>query len=146
MMFFGKCTLLLSEKSQLTLPTNYREAMSNVAYITQGFDRNLILLSQQAFNTIYSYVRATSISDPLARLLSRLFLGSAAEIAINDLGQIELPLNLCEYAGLDKEIIIVGQGEYSEIWSPAFWQKQVDGLNEFDANTHRFEKFHVSLT
>jgi MraZ protein len=145
-MFFGKCTLPLNEKSQLTLPSNYREALSNAAFITQGFDRNLILLSQQAFNTIYSYIKATSMSDPLARLLSRLFLGSAAEIAIDELGKIELPLNLCEYAGLDKEIIIVGQGEYSELWSPALWQKQIDSLNEFDENTHRFEKFHVSLT
>ncbi|MBE3084890.1 MAG: division/cell wall cluster transcriptional repressor MraZ [Bacteroidetes bacterium] len=146
MMFFGKCTLPLSEKSQLTLPSNYREALSNTAYITQGFDRNLFLLSHQAFNAIYSHVKATSISDPLARLLSRLFLGGAAEIAVDGLGQIELPLNLCEYAGLGKEIIIVGQGEYSEIWSPALWQKQIDSLNDFDANTHRFEKFHVSLT
>lgn len=144
-MFFGKCTLPLSEKSQLTLPSNYREALSNTAYITQGFDRNLFLLSHQAFNAIYSHVKATSISDPLARLLSRLFLGGAAEIAVDGLGQIELPLNLCEYAGLGKEIIIVGQGEYSEIWSPALWQKQIDSLNDFDANTHRFEKFHVSL-
>lgn len=145
-MFFGKCTLPLSENSQLTLPSNYREAMCNTAYITQGFDRNLFLLSHQAFNAIYSHVTATSISDPLARLLSRLFLGGAAEIAVDGLGQIELPLNLCEYAGLGKEIIIVGQGEYSEIWSPALWQKQIDSLNDFDANTHRFEKFHVSLT
>ena len=145
-MFFGKCTLPLSEKSQLTLPSNYREALSNTAYITQGFDRNLFLLSHQAFNAIYSHVKATSISDPLARLLSRLFLGGAAEIAVDGLGQIELPLNLCEYAGLGKEIIIVGQGEYSEIWSPALWQKQMDSLNDFDANTHRFDKFHVSLT
>lgn len=145
-MFFGKCTLPLSEKSQLTLPSNYREALSNTAYITQGFDRNLFLLSHQAFNAIYSHVKATSIADPLARLLSRLFLGGAAEIAIDGLGQIELPFNLCEYAGLGKEIIIVGQGEYSEIWSPALWQKQMDSLNDFDANTHRFEKFHVSLT
>ncbi len=145
-MFFGKSTLLLSDKSQLTLPSNYRDAMSNAVYITQGFDRNLFLLSQQAFNAIYSHLKATSLSDPLARLLNRLFLGSAAEIAIDGLGQIELPLNLCEYAELGKEITIVGQGEYSEIWSPALWQKQMDSLNDFDANTHRFEKFHVSLS
>jgi MraZ protein len=146
MMFFGKCTLLLSEKCQLTLPSNYREAMRNTAYLTQGFDRNLFLLSQQAFNTIYSHIKETSISDPLARLLSRLFLGSAAEIEIDGSGQIELPKDLCEYAGLGKEIVIVGQGEYSEIWSPALWEKQMDSLNDFDANPHRFEKFHVSLT
>ncbi|HEX7620758.1 MAG TPA: hypothetical protein VF359_06115 [Anaerolineales bacterium] len=146
MMFFGKSTLPLSEKSQLTLPSNYREAGSNAVFLTQGFDRNLILMSPQAFNNIYSHVKATSISDPLARLLNRLFLGSAAELAIDDLGQIELPVNLCEYAELSKEIIVVGQGEYSEIWSPALWQKQMDSLNDFEANTHRFEKFHVSLT
>jgi MraZ protein len=146
MMFFGKCTIPLSEKHQLALPSNYREVVRDSAYITQGFDRNLFLLSHQAFNTIYSHVTATSISDPLARLLSRLFLGGAAEIAIDNLGQIELPSNLCEYAGLGKEIILVGQGEYSEIWSPALWQEQIDSLNDFDANTHRFEKFNVSLT
>jgi len=144
-MFFGKCTLLLSDKNQLTLPSNYRDEMSNAVYITQGFDRNLFLLSQQAFNAIYLHLKATSLSDPLARLLNRLFLGRAAEVAIDELGQIELPLNLCEYAELGKEITIVGQGEYSEIWSPALWQKQMDSLNDFDANTHRFEKFHVSL-
>ncbi len=145
-MLFGNYTLRLSGKNQLALPSNYREAISNTAYITQGFDRNLFLLSKQAFNAIYSHVKATSISDPLARLLSRLFLGSAVEVAIEDSGQIELPSSLCEYAGLGEEIIIVGQGEYLEIWSPTLWQKQMDSLNDFETNTHRFEKFHVSLT
>jgi MraZ protein len=145
-MFFGKYTLPLSEKSQFTLPPNYRDTVSNTAYVTQGFDRNLFLLSQQAFHAIYSHIRSISISDPLARLLGRLFLGGAADIAIDSLGQIELPLNLCEYAGLSNEIIIVGQGEYLEIWSPVLWQKQIDSLNDFEANAQRFEKFHVSLT
>jgi len=145
-MYFGKCTLPLNENCQLILPSNYRDAMSNTVYLTQGFDRNLFLLSPQAFNAIYSQVKATSISDPLARLLSRLFLGGAVELAIDSAGQIELPSNLCEYAGLSKEIIIVGQGEYSELWSPDLWQIQVDSLNDFTENPHRFEKFHVSLT
>ena len=145
-MFFGKHILTLSETNQLTVPSNFRDAMSDPVYITQGFDRNLLLLSQQAFNAIYSHVKATSISDPLARLMTRLFLGGAAEVAMDGSGQIELPLSLCEYAGLGKEIILVGQGDYSEIWSPALWQKQLDSLNDFEANTHRFEKFHVSLT
>jgi MraZ protein len=145
-MFFGKCTLPLSQNSQLTLPSNYREAGSNAVYLTQGFDRNLILLSPQAFNAIYSRIKDTSISDPLARLLNRLFLGSAIVAVMDDSGQIELPTNLCDYAELGKEIVIVGQGEYIEIWSPALWQKQMDSLKDFEANSHRFEKFHVSLS
>jgi MraZ protein len=144
-MFFGKCALPISETNQLTLPTEFREALSTPAYLTQGFDRNLLLLSGQAFNAVYSHVKETSISDPLARLMSRLFLGSAAEIRLDGSGMIELPSSLCDYAGLCKEIILVGQGDYSEIWSPALWQEQVDTLNDSQANAHRFEKFHVSL-
>jgi Uncharacterized protein conserved in bacteria len=145
-MFFGKCTLPLSENCRLTLPPNYREAGINTVYITQGFDRNLILLSPQAFNSIYSQVKSTSISDPLARLLNRLFLGSATAASMDDSGQLDLPVNLCEYAELGNEIVIVGQGEYLEVWSPALWQKQMDSMKDFEANTHRFEKFQISLS
>jgi MraZ protein len=90
-------------------------------------------------------VRSTSISDPLSRLLRRLFLGGAAEIAVDPLGQIEVPTDLCEYAGLGKEIIIVGQGEYLEIWSPSLWKKQIESMNDANANIHRFEKFNIPL-
>lgn len=145
-MFFGKHILRLSETNQLILPSNYQLAMSNPIYLTQGFDRNLLLLSQQTFNAMYSHVTATSYSDPLARLMSRLFLAAAVEIAIDGSAQIELPPGLCEYAGLGKEIIMVGQGDYSEIWSSALWQNQMDNLNDYEANAHRFEKFHVSLS
>lgn len=144
-MFFGKCELPLSEEKQMILPPNYRGAQRNVAYLTQGFERNLFLLTQDAFGKIYSHVKELSISDPLARLFMRLFLGSAIEIEINSSGQIEIPLNLCEYAEIDKEVVIVGQGEYSEIWSPSLWEKQAEHLCDYDANVHRFEKFHISL-
>ncbi len=60
-------------------------------------------------------------------------------------GQIELPESLREYAELGKEIVLVGQGEFSEIWSPDLWQKQMESVNDFEANIHRFEKFHISL-
>jgi MraZ protein len=145
-MFFGKYTLQLSNTNRLTLPSEFRMAVSTPVYLTQGFDRNLLLISPQAFNTIYSHIKATSISDPLSRLMSRLFLGGAAEVAIDSSGKIELPSSLCNYAGLGSEIVIVGQGDYSEIWSPELWQEQVDTLNDYEANVHRFEKFHISLT
>ena len=145
-MFFGKYPLPLSEKRQFILPSIFHEEMRNTAYIVQGFDQNLLLLTQQAFTAIYTQIKGTSISDPLARLLKRLFLGGAEEIEIDAQGQIDLPFNLCEYAELSKEVILVGQGDYLEVWSLALWQKQLESLNDFELNTHRFEKFHVSLT
>ncbi len=85
-MFFGKCTLPVSEKNQLALPAEFRESGSTSVFLTQGFDRNLMLLSPQAFNKISSHIQAASISDPLARLMNRLFMGSAAELVIDGSG------------------------------------------------------------
>ena len=144
-MIFGNHTVPLSEKCKLDLPANYRGTMGLSVYVTQGFDRNLMVLSQEAFNTICSHLGSTSISDPLSRLLRRLFLGGAQELIVADSGQIELPTHLCEYAGLTGEVILVGQGEYSEIWSPALWQEQVESLKDHEANSNRFEKFNISL-
>jgi MraZ protein len=145
-MFFGKCTLLLNEKRELILPANYRSSMGKSAYLAPGFERNLLLLPDQTFQILYSQLKLINISDPLARLFSRLFLGSAVATNIDDAGHVILPLALSEYAQLEKEIVIIGQGGYLEIWSSVQWHKQVEILNDFDANANRFEKFHVSLT
>jgi MraZ protein len=145
-MFFGQCTLPLSENNQITLPSNYREAGNNAVYITQGFDRNLIVLSPQAFNALYIRMKDNSISDPLARLLNRLFLSSATLVMLDDSWKIEIPVALREYAEFGAEIVVVGQGEYLEIWSSAQWQTQMDGLKDYEANSHRFDKFNVSLS
>jgi MraZ protein len=144
-MFFGKFVLPLNEKKQLALPSNYQEATSAVVYLTQGFDRNLVLVPQATFDELYSHVKEFSITDPLARLLGRLFLGSAVELQVNTLGQIEIPQSLCEFADIDDKLVIVGQGEYMELWSPDLWETQSAGLLDYAANAQRFEKFDLSF-
>ena len=144
-MFFGKHSLPLTENKRLTLPSGFREGMGHFVYVTQGFDQNLLLLPQPAFNAICANVKTISITDPMARLLNRLFLGSAEEVTVGKSGQIELPGQLCEYASLGEEVIVVGQGDYLEVWSPNQWQKQIENIRDLESDPHRFEKFHVSL-
>jgi MraZ protein len=145
MMFFGIYTLSMNEKFELTLPNALHETMGGSAFLTRGFDRNLFLLSQEAFHTISSHVRSTSISDPMSRLLRRLFLGGAARVSLNDQGRMEIPGDLCTFAGLEREVTLVGQGDYLELWSTPGWDKQMESLNEPEANTQRFEKFNLPL-
>jgi len=143
-MLFGKSTLPLSEQCALTLPGDYGKAMGSTVFLTQGFERNLVLLTREGFTSLSAQLGTTSLSDPLARLLRRMLLGSAAEVRVDDDGQIELPAALCQFAGLEKEIVLVGQGEYLEIWSPARWQEQVESMNATDDNARRFEKFNLA--
>lgn len=144
-MFIGKNVLPLSKKNTLALPRQVREALGESAYLTQGFERNLFLLSRGAFEKVCASVNEISLTDPLGRLLGRLFLGNALEVSIDEAGQVELPGDLCTFAGLEGQAVMIGQGEYLELWSPPAWEQQAASLQDFDANAHRFEKFNLSL-
>ena len=145
-MFIGKSLLRLSETRQITLPPNFSAGMSDPIYLTQGFDRNLLLLPQETFKTLFSHLKETSISDPLARLMSRLFFGAAVEIVMDRSAHIEIPLVLSNYAGIREEILVIGMGNFLEIWSPEFWSKEEENLNDFQSNAHRFDKFDISFS
>jgi len=144
-MFIGLHTLPLAPQGQLPLPGGFRQFLGERAYLTQGFDRNLLLLSEQAFQKIYAGLKGTNLTDPTGRLLSRLLLGSAVELRVDADGVVQLPKNLMEYAALDGKVVLLGQGDFCEIWAPALWEKQASLLGDGDANAARFAGFHLAL-
>jgi len=144
MILFGQSVLAVNNQGQFSLPTNLGAALKNHAYLTQGFDHNLLLMSSESFERTYSLIKNTSISDPLARLLARLFLGNASELIIDTSGTIQIPENLREYVGTSKQIVLVGQGDYFELWSPMAWDEQAQSLRDYQANIDRFTKFNLA--
>jgi len=105
--------------------------------MTQGFDRNLQVLTAGAFRQLYQQAAALNIADPLARMLLRLFLSNAVELpaAVSSLG---IPDNLKEFAELRENVLLIGQGDYFEIWSPELWGPQEAQLRDVEANASRF--------
>jgi DNA-binding transcriptional regulator/RsmH inhibitor MraZ len=55
-----------------------------------------------------------------------------------------IPQNLASFAGLEKDIVLVGQGDYFEVWAPAPWEKQSTKLLDADANTERFAQLDLA--
>jgi MraZ protein len=106
-------------------------------FITQGFDRNLQVLTADAFQELYRRVLALNIADPLARLLHRLLLGTATELGIDN-NPLIIPDDLKSYANLQDEILLIGQGDYFEIWSPDLWKQQEAQLGDAETNSARF--------
>jgi MraZ protein len=78
--FLGKFSRTLDATSSFAVPPSFVGLLSAGAYLTQGFDRNLQVLTNAAFHEIYRTVAALNITNPLARLLLRLVLGSAQEL------------------------------------------------------------------
>ena len=114
------------------------------AFMTQGFDRNLQVLTANAFQEIYRRVTSLNIADPLARLLLRLILGTATEMGVDKSNHLMIPENLKEYANLQGNILLVGQGDYFEIWSPDLWTRQEVQLRDAETNSARFSLLTVA--
>ncbi len=142
-MFLGKHFCTLNKQNRLMLPSLFREQLSGEVYITQGFDRNLMFLTNSAFQDIYDEVRALNIANPLARLLFRMILGTAFESKADASGQIEIPEGLQSFAALGEQVLLIGQGNYFEIWSPELWKMQEEQLADADANASRFSELTI---
>ena len=143
-MFLGKHSSKLDKYDRLSTPAQFREELSSRVYVTHGFDRNLLALTPVAFKEIYRRVVSLNIADPLARVLLRLILGTAHEVHIDQNGYLSIPEELREFANLHGNILLVGQGDYFEIWSADLWNSQEAQLNDTDTNSSRFSNINIA--
>ncbi len=144
-MFLGQYQHNLDEKGRLTIPAKFRDALADGAYLTQGFDRNLRLLTEVDFETMAEQINRLSMTDPSIRQLRRLIFATASEVQLDRIGRTLVPQFLREFAGLNTEAVIVGVGEAIEIWSPEAWAEQEGLLQDAEANAQRFAELDLSL-
>jgi MraZ protein len=138
-MFLGQYQHALDDKGRLTIPAAFRDALAAGAFISQGFDRNLMVMTSTYFQQVYERINAMSITDPAARLLRRLILSSAYQVEVDKAGRILVPQNLRQFLGMNGEAMVIGQGEYFEIFTPAEWNQQMQALQDVEANAQRFQ-------
>jgi MraZ protein len=143
-MFLGQYTHSIDTKGRLTVPSRFRELLEGGAYISQGFELNLMVLTTTAFEQISARVNGMSLTDPNARQLKRLIFATADRVEVDGSGRIRIPQFLRDMAGLDGDAVIVGAGDYFEIWSPRAWQPKATELQDTEANAQRFATLELS--
>jgi len=144
-MFLGQFVHSIDTKSRLTIPASFRGMLDDGAYITQGLDPNLMVLTPASFQVLYDRVNQLSMTDPKARDLKRLMFGNAAEVKLDSAGRILIPQFLQEFAGLEGTALVVGVGKHFEIWSPGVWAKATERLNDPNLNAERFVDLDLPL-
>jgi MraZ protein len=123
--FRGVNALNLDSKGRLAIPTRYRDELVRVAngrmVITVDRDQCLLLYPLPEWEEIErKLVKLPSFNAP-ARRLQRLLIGHATEVELDGNGRILLPPPLREFAGLDKTVVMIGQGNKFEIWDETQW-------------------------
>jgi MraZ protein len=144
-MFLGRYEHTIDEKGRMTIPVRFRELLDEGAYITQGFELNLIVMSAPAFKQMYQSVNKLSFTDPVARQLKRLMFSNADKVEFDKAGRILIPTYLREAVNLQGSAVVVGIGSSFEIWSPELWAQQNERLQDPETTSQRFAALDLSF-
>ena len=145
LMFLGQYEHSIDEKGRMTIPVRYRDQIQDGAYITLGFDNNLIVMTANTFEHLYENLNNLSITNVDARHLKRLVFSKAYRLEIDKSGRILIPQYLREGANLDSTAILVGIGDRFEIWAPEIWEEQDKELLNAENNSKRFAELDISV-
>lgn len=131
-MFRGLNSINMDEKGRITIPSRYRDLIDEHAdgacvMTIDTEQRCLLLYPQSHWEEIEKKLESLPSFNAASRRIQRLLIGHATEIEMDRNGRILVPPLLREYAGLDKLVMLVGQGKKFEIWGESQWNMARDG-------------------
>lgn len=144
-MFLGQFEHNLDNKGRLMMPARFRELLETGAYLTQGFDDNLTVLTAASFEAMYRAVNEMSLTDPRTRLLRRLLFSNAVRVEFDKTGRVLIPPFLREAANLRETVMVIGVGDSIEIWSKEAWAAQEAQLQDPDFKTDGFAALNLPV-
>jgi MraZ protein len=130
--FHGCSRHSLDDKARLILPKRFVERVAAVDQqftMTAGPDGCLMLLDRVSWEAMAKRFAQAPMGNLQVRTTRRLFLGHAEEIAPDKAGRIVLPDALRRYAKIEPgaEVVLVGAGDWIEVWSAKRWDELMDG-------------------
>jgi len=144
-MFMGQYEHTIDAKGRMTIPVRYRDLLTDGAYITLGFDHNLLVMTTDDFMNISNRIDEMSLTNPTARQLKRRIFAYAEKLDIDKAGRILIPAFLREHAELDDAATVVGMGAFFELWSPTLWSDESAELELTDTEQQRFVNFELPV-
>ena len=141
-MLMGEYIHSLDVKGRLIMPIKLRHDIGEKFVITKGLDGCLFAFSQEEWKNFETKLKALPLSDRNARNFVRFFLSGASECEIDKQGRFLITSNLREFAGLEKDVIIVGMDSRLEIWSKEKWQQE-DSIISADEIAEKMEMLGI---
>ena len=121
-MFLGTYEPKLDDKGRLILPAKYRDQLAGGLVITRGQEHCLYVFPMAEFENLLERLQQAPMTSKEARTYTRVFLSGANDQIPDKQGRITLPAALREYAGLDRDLAVIGSGSHVEIWDMSAWK------------------------
>ena len=137
-MLRGVSQVALDAKGRFAVPQRYRDALAAGSppegtrlVITADPSKCLLLYTLAEWEPIEKKLMGLSSFNASTRALQRLVVGHADDVEMDAAGRLLVPPMLRQYAGLDKQIVLVGQGNKFEIWDDGRWNEQTAAAVSF---------------
>jgi MraZ protein len=128
--FRGVNSINLDAKGRLAIPTRYRAELQDSCegqlVLTVDREKCLLLYPLPEWEEIERRLMRLPTLNPQARRLQRLLVGHATECEMDGQGRVLVPEPLRKFAGLDKEVALIGQGNKFELWNEEVWNLRRD--------------------
>ncbi|MCM1045334.1 MAG: division/cell wall cluster transcriptional repressor MraZ [Candidatus Gastranaerophilales bacterium] len=122
-MFMGEYNHTIDAKGRLSIPSKFRSILGMEFVISKGIDGCLYAYANEDWTRFEKNLTSLPLVDKGARQFARFFLAGAAQMELDPQGRILLPASLREFAGLEKDVVLVGVGTRIEIWSKSRWDE-----------------------
>jgi len=133
-MFYGEYEHALDRKGRLIIPSKLREVAQahyvEKFYITRGLDKCLFLFTEEEWRVQESKYRALPFTKSSARSFTRLYFSGASETVCDKQGRILISKVLKDFAGIKRDVIILGVSNHIEIWAKEAWREYYEGSKE----------------
>ena len=120
-MFLGTHAPRLDDKGRVILPVKFRDPLATGLVLTKGQDRCVVVWPTRGFEDYAAQLRAASLTSEKARGFTRVFFSSAFDDIPDRQGRVTIPAALREYAGLARDLVVVGADTRVEIWDAQAW-------------------------
>jgi MraZ protein len=119
--FLGTYTPKLDDKGRLILPAKFRPGLAGGLVMTKGQEHCLFVMSFDEFRRMHDQLRQAPVTHKQARDYLRVFLSGASDELPDKQGRVSIPPLLRKYAGLDRDVAVIGAGSRIEIWDLETW-------------------------
>lgn len=125
--FLGEYEVTLDSKGRFLLPAAFKKQLqgeqSGQFVINRGIEPCLTLYPITTWEPLFEEISRKNDFDPQVREFRRRFLNGATHIEPDNAGRLLVPRNLADYAGLEKDILLVSAVNKIEIWDSSRYKK-----------------------
>lgn len=135
-MFMGEYNHTVDEKGRLIIPSKLRDGLGSEFVITKGLDGCLFAYENTEWKAFEEKLQKLPLTSKDSRTFVRFMLGGAQSVELDKQGRVLLPQPLRNFAGIDKDVTLVGMANRVEIWSKDKYEEvaSVDNMDEIAAN------------